>query len=137
MKFHAKARIADGNKVVTDTEHLGKLASLQLGSKGAQGLWTGLDECLQKMVLGEEAVFLIPSQLAFGAEGLAKRLVNPNEEAGANELETRVPFGVSFCHVPPDTDIVVEVALLNVYRDSQWHQRKPCKKPLKFGSWGM
>jgi FK506-binding protein 1 len=89
-------------KEFEDTYH--SLKQLKF-TAGSGEVIQGLDEAIQMMVLGEEARLTITSEYAYGNEG-HKGYV---------------------CTVPPNVDIVLDVALMAVARNGVLYNRKPPK----------
>ena len=81
--------MAPKGKEFEDTYHRGKPAAFKLGSGHA---FPGLEEGIKGMELGDEARLEITSDDAYGSKG----------------------FDGGFVPVPPNTDIVVEVALMQI-----------------------
>jgi FKBP-type peptidyl-prolyl cis-trans isomerase len=88
-----------------DTYHSTKPVTFTVGDAAADAIPRGLREGIQDMILGEQARFTIRSDYAYG-------------EAGHK----------GYCgNVPPNADIVLEVALMKVGRKSVVHFRKQPK----------
>jgi hypothetical protein len=91
----------------------------EFGVKEYEGLYRGLNEALKMMKFGEESTFFIPSELAFGPEGLSKS----NAHSNLADNEARNPGGTSFIPIGPDEDLVLDIVFFRVGRDGQWHNR--------------
>lgn len=74
---------------------------------------------MKTMVLGEKSSFFIPSELAFGQEGLTKA----NEGTQDPDHLSRNPACASHIPIGPDEDIEVDIIFLRVCRDGNWHNR--------------
>lgn len=112
------------------TTHINKRVTVEIGRKGYDGLYRGLHEALQEMNFGDEVTFFIPSQLAFGSQGLSRADVGrPNPDH-----VDRNPVQVSFIRVEPDQDLEVKITFFRLYRDGQWHNRKIKNHPTFFNA---
>jgi len=91
-------------KEFEDMFHSEKKLTFKVNKKGQQqeGVYPGLMEGVQLMVLGEKARLLIPAADGFG----------PNEHRGF------------IGKVPPNSDLVVELAIMSVARNTVVHYRK-------------
>lgn len=105
-----------------DTMHMQKRVTVEIKEdyiKGYEGLYRGLNEALKTMTFGEESSFYIPSELAFGSEGLSKA----HAEANNSDHTSRNPGGTSFLNIGPDEDLIVDIVFFRVCRDNAWHNR--------------
>jgi FKBP-type peptidyl-prolyl cis-trans isomerase len=84
-----------------------------------EGLYRGLNEGLKTMVFGEESTFYVPSELAFGSEGLSMANEGDNNPDHVN----RNPGGISFLKIGPDEDLLVDIVFFRVCRDGVLHNR--------------
>jgi hypothetical protein len=118
-----------------DTEHIGKqvafkVTSTKNGGQPHQGLYVGLNEAVQNMLLGEEAKLILSSDMAFGDEGLPKHynansgflgssvgiigVAMANDPNAPKGHHGRNPLCVAYIGVPPNSEIQVKIALLEI-----------------------
>eukprot|EP00977_Amphora_coffeiformis_P028554 scaffold35913_cov275-Amphora_coffeaeformis.AAC.1 len=112
-----------------DSNHLGKRISIEIKAEGDeksyQGLYRGLHEAVKTMKFGDDASFFIPSEMAYGAEGLSR-----SNGGGADHVNRNpVDGGVSFIKIGPREDLTVDLVWFRVLRDGKWHNRAIKNKP--------
>ena len=116
--------MGDYNQFI-DTTHMSKRATIEIGRKDYDGLYRGLHEALKEMKFGDECIYFIPSELAFGKQGLSMSTIdNPKPDH-----VDRNPVPVSYKQIKPDTGLEVTIVFFRLCRDGKWHNRKPRNKP--------
>jgi FKBP-type peptidyl-prolyl cis-trans isomerase len=80
--------LADTGKMFDSSYKRGRIVNFAVG-KGGAGIMKGWDEGLQLMEKGDKAVFLMPSELAYGSQGIPD-------------------------YVPPDANLIFYIDLLDI-----------------------
>ena len=113
------------NTEFIDTTHINKRVTVEIrddGLKTYKWLYRGIHEALLTMTFGEVSTFIIPTEFAFGEEGLKRNNVGSGQEG---DKDDRNPCnGICFIDIEPNTDLQVEVTFFRVARDEKWHNRK-------------
>ena len=141
VKVHYRARIASTGKECLDTYLAASLTQFQVKENSAAeytGLYRGLNECVKTMIFGEESRFIIPSEYAFGSEGLTKALImksNGKQKFKPDHVD-RNPSGVSLNEIGPYEDLVVDLAVFKLARNGTWHYRAISKENTHTGCLG-
>jgi hypothetical protein len=104
-----------------DTWAIGKEVTFQIGGEQHQGVFRGLHRGVRTMMLGEEATFEVDAEDAYGSEGFTRKSYRAFRKLCTSKWN-KTPFGVANVDIPPGEDVILDVALLQIFRDGKWYE---------------